>query len=353
MSEVDDFAQLMQQLQGAAGLPESAITTPAASSTPSGSGLLPNGKKTKGRVKIKMEYINNKLRRYTTFSKRKTGIMKKAFELSTLTGTQVMLLVASETGHVYTYATAKLQPMISSDAGKSLIQACLNAPTSDDDDVAQHSRTEFTFDAGNGTTANMRKRKIIDQTNQLPTVQFPPFLPTMVTSTLFQSFNEDDYNNDDSGDDSDSEEAASDIIKEEEPQPDSPANKKEEHENVAANLQQTLKEALRAAASNRQQQQKKAKMQNTPSKNSFVAPFLLQGLTSTSTNNGTVIKLPQGTVYTNSDDGGANATSLFAAASKTADDVPSNSSNPFLNFPINLQQLMESAALGVQIANAE
>lgn len=39
--------------------------------------LPPNGKKTKGRVKIKMEFIDNKLRRYTTFSKRKTGIMKK------------------------------------------------------------------------------------------------------------------------------------------------------------------------------------------------------------------------------------------------------------------------------------
>jgi len=88
----------------------------------------PNGKKTKGRVKIKMEFIDNKLRRYTTFSKRKTGIMKKAYELSTLTGTQVMLLVASETGHVYTFATRKLQPMITSDAGKALIQTCLNSP---------------------------------------------------------------------------------------------------------------------------------------------------------------------------------------------------------------------------------
>lgn len=87
-----------------------------------------NGKKTKGRVKIKMEYIDNKLRRYTTFSKRKTGIMKKAYELSTLTGTQVMLLVASETGHVYTFATRKLQPMITSDSGKRLIQTCLNSP---------------------------------------------------------------------------------------------------------------------------------------------------------------------------------------------------------------------------------
>lgn len=44
--------------------------------TPGVAGARP-GKKTRGRVKIKMEFINNKLRRYTTFSKRKTGIMKK------------------------------------------------------------------------------------------------------------------------------------------------------------------------------------------------------------------------------------------------------------------------------------
>lgn len=54
----------------------------------------------------------------------------KAYELSTLTGTQVMLLVASETGHVYTFATRKLQPMITSDSGKQLIQTCLNSPES-------------------------------------------------------------------------------------------------------------------------------------------------------------------------------------------------------------------------------
>ncbi|XP_034040223.1 serum response factor a isoform X2 [Thalassophryne amazonica] len=104
---------------------------------PGGFGLVPSGvagakpgKKTRGRVKIKMEFIDNKLRRYTTFSKRKTGIMKKAYELSTLTGTQVLLLVASETGHVYTFATRKLQPMITSETGKALIQTCLNSPDS-------------------------------------------------------------------------------------------------------------------------------------------------------------------------------------------------------------------------------
>jgi len=111
----------------------------------------PNGKKTKGRVKIKMEFIDNKLRRYTTFSKRKTGIMKKAYELSTLTGTQVMLLVASETGHVYTFATRKLQPMITSEAGKALIQTCLNSPDPPSNTVDQRmsatgfEETELTY----------------------------------------------------------------------------------------------------------------------------------------------------------------------------------------------------------------
>lgn len=56
--------------------------------------------------------------------------LRQAYELSTLTGTQVLLLVASETGHVYTFATRKLQPMITSETGKALIQTCLNSPDS-------------------------------------------------------------------------------------------------------------------------------------------------------------------------------------------------------------------------------
>jgi len=54
-----------------------AVTTTPQPKTGTNTKSLSNGKKTKGRVKIKMEYIDNKLRRYTTFSKRKTGIMKK------------------------------------------------------------------------------------------------------------------------------------------------------------------------------------------------------------------------------------------------------------------------------------
>jgi pheromone receptor transcription factor len=48
--------------------------------------------------------------------------------LSTLTGTQVLLLVVSETGLVYTFTTPKLQPLVTKPEGKNLIQSCLNAP---------------------------------------------------------------------------------------------------------------------------------------------------------------------------------------------------------------------------------
>lgn len=67
-------SQTLSSLEGCASVPDvgdDSYTSLQKKSPPA------NGKKTKGRVKIKMEYIDNKLRRYTTFSKRKTGIMKK------------------------------------------------------------------------------------------------------------------------------------------------------------------------------------------------------------------------------------------------------------------------------------
>lgn len=47
---------------------------------------------------------------------------KQAYELSVLTGTQVLLLVVSETGLVYTFTTPKLQPLVTKAEGKNLIQ---------------------------------------------------------------------------------------------------------------------------------------------------------------------------------------------------------------------------------------
>jgi hypothetical protein len=51
----------------------------------------------------------------------------QALELSTLTGTQVLLLVASETGHIYAYSTHKFRPIIETDQGKEYLHNCLNS----------------------------------------------------------------------------------------------------------------------------------------------------------------------------------------------------------------------------------
>ncbi|ORZ26235.1 hypothetical protein BCR42DRAFT_315216 [Absidia repens] len=84
----------------------------------------------KGRVrgKVNIEYIEDIKKRRVTFSKRKAGIMKKAYELSELTGTEVLLLVVSETERVHSFSTSKLLPIVTKTPGKELIQECLNTP---------------------------------------------------------------------------------------------------------------------------------------------------------------------------------------------------------------------------------
>ncbi|KAG8873726.1 transcription factor of the MADS box [Tulasnella sp. 331] len=74
-------------------------------------------------------FIEDEHRRNITFSDRKAEMMKKAFELSTLAGAQVFLLLVSQTGLVYTFTTAKLQPLVTQPEGRNLIQSLLNAPT--------------------------------------------------------------------------------------------------------------------------------------------------------------------------------------------------------------------------------
>ncbi|CDO96554.1 unnamed protein product [Kluyveromyces dobzhanskii CBS 2104] len=106
-------------------------------------------KETKERRKIEIKFIQDKTRRHITFSKRKHGIMKKAYELSVLTGTQVLLLVVSETGLVYTFTTPKFQPIVTQPEGKNLIQACLNAPEEDDEEEDDDDEEEEEDDEHN------------------------------------------------------------------------------------------------------------------------------------------------------------------------------------------------------------
>ncbi|XP_061987909.1 MADS-box transcription factor 17-like isoform X3 [Rosa rugosa] len=58
-----------------------------------------------GRGKVELKRIESPISRQVTFSKRRTGILKKAFELSVLCDAEVALIVFSPSGKLYQYAS--------------------------------------------------------------------------------------------------------------------------------------------------------------------------------------------------------------------------------------------------------
>ncbi|XP_024042221.1 truncated transcription factor CAULIFLOWER A-like isoform X4 [Citrus sinensis] len=58
-----------------------------------------------GRGKVELKRIENKTNRQVTFSKRKNGILKKAFELSVLCDAEIALVIFSPSGKAYHYAS--------------------------------------------------------------------------------------------------------------------------------------------------------------------------------------------------------------------------------------------------------
>ncbi|GAB2296906.1 hypothetical protein Dimus_031008 [Dionaea muscipula] len=66
-------------------------------------------KLSKGRQKIELKRIENEEDRLITFSKRRSGIYKKATELSTLCGVEIGVLVFSPSGKAFTYGVPCLE----------------------------------------------------------------------------------------------------------------------------------------------------------------------------------------------------------------------------------------------------
>ncbi|WCJ27370.1 Agamous-like MADS-box protein AGL62 [Euphorbia peplus] len=66
-------------------------------------------KKTKGKQKIEMKRIVNEDDRIITFSKRKSGIYKKASELVTLCGAEIGILVFSPAGKLFSFGCPSLE----------------------------------------------------------------------------------------------------------------------------------------------------------------------------------------------------------------------------------------------------
>ncbi|KAE9604544.1 putative transcription factor MADS-type1 family [Lupinus albus] len=58
-----------------------------------------------GRGKIEIKRIQNTTTRQVTFSKRRSGLLKKTHELSILCDAQIGLIIFSSTGKMYQYCT--------------------------------------------------------------------------------------------------------------------------------------------------------------------------------------------------------------------------------------------------------
>ncbi|PWA69968.1 transcription factor, MADS-box, Transcription factor, K-box [Artemisia annua] len=97
------------------------IMCPSSSSSSSGEadghGVVGGGeetrKKTMGRGRIEIKKIENVSSRQVTFSKRRTGLMKKAKELAILCDAEVGVIIFSSTGKLYEFASSRLQNIIS------------------------------------------------------------------------------------------------------------------------------------------------------------------------------------------------------------------------------------------------
>ncbi|RRT76276.1 hypothetical protein B296_00027114 [Ensete ventricosum] len=58
-----------------------------------------------GRGRVQLKRIENKINRQVTFSKRRSGLLKKAHEISVLCDAEVALIVFSTKGKLYEYST--------------------------------------------------------------------------------------------------------------------------------------------------------------------------------------------------------------------------------------------------------
>ncbi|WCJ25716.1 Agamous-like MADS-box protein AGL61 [Euphorbia peplus] len=75
-------------------------------------------KKTRGRQKIEMKKIENQDDKLITFSKRRSGVYKKASELVTLTNCQIGFVVYSPAGRPFTFAHPSVEAIVNRFLGR-------------------------------------------------------------------------------------------------------------------------------------------------------------------------------------------------------------------------------------------
>lgn len=130
-----------------------------------------------------------------------------------------MLLVASETGHVYTFATEKLQPMITSEAGKSLIQSCLSYGVSGPDGAGGNgsgvSGSGVGIGAGVGGESGVQAGEFSDNPNNRMTANVAGCGSVDAGRISIENFQQFDYYGEEDDEDEDEDEDDDDDDEEE------------------------------------------------------------------------------------------------------------------------------------------
>ncbi|PVH35752.1 hypothetical protein PAHAL_7G264500 [Panicum hallii] len=81
-----------------------------------------------GRGRVELKRIENKINRQVTFSKRRNGLLKKAYELSVLCDAEVALIVFSSRGKLYEFGSAGVNKTL-----EKYHNCCYNAQGSNND----------------------------------------------------------------------------------------------------------------------------------------------------------------------------------------------------------------------------
>lgn len=76
-------------------------------------------------------FIEDKEKRDHTFYKRRNGLFKKAEALAALVDSQVMVIVAANSGRIFSFGTPRFEPVLGDAVFRTLIQRSLAPPVPD------------------------------------------------------------------------------------------------------------------------------------------------------------------------------------------------------------------------------
>ncbi|KAL8141498.1 hypothetical protein V2J09_014530 [Rumex salicifolius] len=90
------------------------------------------------RGKIEMKRIENATSRQVTFSKRRSGLLKKAYELSVLCDAEVALIIFSQKGRLYEFASSDIRKTL--DRYRKYVK---EVRTTEEDDEQQKEQVKY------------------------------------------------------------------------------------------------------------------------------------------------------------------------------------------------------------------